>query len=59
MPYICLSGRSTMFFNKFLKRVLSESQGGEVTFEQVQDFFNTGRQTEDDDQEDETQIKLL
>jgi DNA-binding PadR family transcriptional regulator len=58
--YFLTEAAKHVFPHNFLKRVLSESQGGEVTFEQVRDFFNTGRQqTEDGDQEDETQIKLL
>jgi hypothetical protein len=48
-----------VFPENFLKRVLSESQGGEVSFEQVRDFFNIGKDAPGEDEGGETQITLV
>ena len=57
--YFLTEAAKHAFPENFLKRVLSESQGGEVTFQQVRDFFNTDRQPMEDNGGDEIQTKLF
>ncbi|KJS18246.1 MAG: hypothetical protein VR69_01420 [Peptococcaceae bacterium BRH_c4b] len=58
--YITQVGRQALPL-PFLMRIVSESQGGEVTMEQVRDFFSLDRRQEDtgNTDEDKKQLKLF
>jgi len=57
--YFLTEAAKHVFPENFLKRVLSESQGGEVSFEQVRDFFNTRRSSIEEGDEGHTQMRIL